>query len=69
MRIDNDLDRLDWGLVAVLIVGMIVCAFLCGQDDALDEINYAERLRVMCATPGHSETLCHNTAQGRNHAN
>lgn len=54
-------------LLSLLIIGAVSVSYLCGEDAALDEISYAERLRVMCATPGHNETLCHNTAQGRDH--
>lgn len=45
-------------LCAVFILG--VC-FLAGYDSALDKAektNEAERARIYCATPGHSDTFC-----------
>ncbi len=65
MENTQDITCWDISIMAIALIGAIACAYLAGEDAAMDEIDYAARLRVICAMPGHSETLCHNTAQGR----
>lgn len=54
-------------LLILMAVMLSVISFLSGEEATLDDISRGDRLRIMCSTPGHNETLCHNKAIGREH--